>query len=86
MISPDSGIWTSKNIMLLFLIYICLDQQNILKMKKLHLEKITVSKLSKDQCEYIIGGSVECPGDITKDRNDPKCDDFTHTNIGDILR
>ncbi len=55
--------------------------QNLLKMKKLHLKKITVSKLSKEQFKNIIGGSNEC--DQTRDLLDPKCD--TQVGTEDLI-
>ncbi len=48
-------------------------------MKKLHLNKITISRLSKEQSRSIVGGSVDFECDITKDRDNPRCDDFTRT-------
>ncbi|WP_271765548.1 class I lanthipeptide [Aquimarina algiphila] len=50
-------------------------------MKKLHLKKITVSKLSKEQFKNIIGGSNEC--DQTRDLLDPKCD--TQVGTEDLI-
>ncbi|WP_299223680.1 class I lanthipeptide [uncultured Aquimarina sp.] len=44
------------------------------KSKKLQLEKITISKLNKNDLMYFRGGSAlaNC-GDQTKDKNNPNC-------------
>ncbi len=74
--SLNSGIKTNFYMMLLS-VKVHLYKTNYImktKSKKLQLEKITISKLNKNDLMYFRGGSAlaNC-GDQTKDKNNPNC-------------